>query len=380
MSILIKKISYCFTVLIIFPFSSFLHAEEMDHSGHSGGHDMSKHGSHDTAASSMHIHHEHGAGGFMFEYKFMRMEMKGLLNGTDSVSSESISAARMGVMGPAPGADYRMSPTKMTMDMHMFMAMYGIDDKISVMGMLHYLNNEMDMVMHMQMPGPSGMPMGDMFGSMDTSGIGDSRIDVMYQVNDKLTTSLGWSIPTGSIDEKINMVMSGTSNSGVPMSPIASGRIQAPYSMQLGSGTYDLVPAVTYNKSLGIWNVGGQATYIYRIGENDNDYTLGDQLEVTAWGTYSINSSFTVSGRINILDWDKIDGQDPDITRRMAPTSDPDASGGTRVDLLFGLSGHINKYHMLSGEVGVPVHQDLNGPQLETDILYGVSYQYIYSK
>jgi len=378
MSILIKKISYCFTVLIIFPFSSFLHAEEMDHSG---GHDMSRHGSHDTAASSMHIHHEHGAGGFMFEYKFMRMEMKGLLNGTDSVSSESISAALMNMGGPPTrvnGADYMMSPTKMTMDMHMFMAMYGIDDKISIMGMLHYLNNEMDMVMHMQMG--SGMSVGDMFGSMDTSGVGDSRIDVMYQVNDELATSLGWSIPTGSIDEKITMRMKGTnSNTGGVMSSV-NGPMQAPYSMQLGSGTYDLVPAVTYSKSLGIWNVGGQATYIYRIGENDNDYTLGDQLEVTAWGTYSINSSFTVSGRINILDWDKIDGQDPDITRRMAPTSDPDASGGTRVDLLLGLSGHINKYHMLSGEVGVPVHQDLNGPQLETDILYGVSYQYIYSK
>ena len=379
MSILIKKISYCFTVLIIFPFSSFLHAEEMDHSG---GHDMSRHGSHDTAASSMHIHHEHGAGGFMFEYKFMRMEMKGLLNGTDSVSSESISAALMNMGGPPTrvnGADYMMSPTKMTMDMHMFMAMYGIDDKISIMGMLHYLNNEMDMVMHMQMP--SGMPMGDMFGSMDTSGWGDSRIDVMYQVNDELTTSLGWSIPTGSIDEKITMVMNGTNiSTGAAMMPVVNGPMQAPYSMQLGSGTYDLVPAVTYNKSLGIWNVGGQATYIYRIGENDNDYTLGDQLEVTAWGTYSVNSSFALSGRISILDWDKIDGQDPDINPMMAPTSDPDASGGTRVDLSFGVSGHINKYHMLSAEVGVPVHQDLNGPQLETDILYGISYQYIYSK
>ncbi len=378
MSILIKKISCCFAVLSFFSIS--VHAEEMDHSQHGSNHDMSEHSGHDTAASSMHIHHEHGAGGFMFEYKFMRMNMKGLLNGTDSISSESISGALMNMNGPtrAGTSDYMMSPTKMTMDMHMFMMMYGIDDKISIMGMLHYLNNEMDMVMHMQMS--NGMPIGDMFGSMDTSGMGDSRIDVMYQVNDELVTSLGWSIPTGSINEEITMRMNGTNlNTGGAMSTV-NGPIQAPYAMQLGSGTYDLVPAVTYNKGLGAWNVGGQATYILRIGENDNNYTLGDQVEVTAWGTYSVNPSFTLSSRINILDWGKIDGQDPDINPMMAPTSDPDASGGTRVDLLLGVSGHSNKYHMLSAEIGIPIHQDLNGPQLETDVLYGISYQYIYSK
>ncbi len=375
MSIFIQKIA-CYFVALSF-FSISVHAEEMDHSQHGSGHDMSEHSTHDTATSSMHIHHEHGADGFMFEYKFMRMNMKGLLDGTDSINSNSISAARTGSMTPAPGFDYRMSPTKMTMDMHMLMVMYGIDDKISIMGMLHYLDNEMDMIMHMQMS--NGMPMGDMFGSMNTSGIGDSRIDVMYQVNDELVTSLGWNIPTGSINEKVTMRMSGTNlNTGGAMST-TNGPIQAPYSMQLGSGTYDLVPAVTYNKSLGTWNVGGQATYIFRIGENNNNYTLGDQLEVTAWGTYSVNPGFTLSSRINILDWGKIDGQDPNINPMMSPTADPDASGGSRIDVLFGMSGHINRHHMLSAEIGFPVYQDLNGPQLETDVLYGIGYQYIYS-
>jgi len=375
----IKKFSCYFTVLLVFPLSGSLYAGEMDHSQHGGNHDMSKHKSHDTAASSMHIHHEHGEGGFMFEYKFMRMNMEGLLNGTNKIGSNSISAARMGSSGPAPEFDYRMSPTKMTMDMHMFMAMYGINDKLSVMGMLHYLKNKMDMVMHMQ--GNTGMPMGDMFGSMDTSGTGDSRIDIMYQMSSNLTTSLGLSLPTGSIDEKVTMRMDGTTfATGAAMPTVINGPMQAPYSMQLGSGTYDLVPAITYNKNLGTWNIGGQATYTYRTGENDNDYTLGDQLEITAWGTYSVKPNFTLSSRINILDWGKIDGRDPRINPVLSPTSDPDATGGTRVDLLFGMSGHVNTRHMLSVEIGVPVYQDLNGPQLETDILYGVGYQYIYGE
>ncbi|NOX91937.1 MAG: hypothetical protein GXP18_05665 [Gammaproteobacteria bacterium] len=369
----LNRLFYNVIILILFLVSGYLYAEEMDHSQHGENNNTSSHGSHDTATSSMHIHHEHGTGGFMFEYKFMRMNMKGLLDGTNNVSSNSISAAQTGSMGPSPGFDYRMSPTKMTMDMHMFMGMYGISEKTSIMGMFHYLNNDMDMVMH--------MPMGNMFGSMDTSGIGDTRFDVMHQVNHQLTTSLGLSIPTGSINEKITMIMNGTNSStGAPLPTVVNGPMQAPYPMQLGSGTYDLVPAVTYNKSLDLWNIGGQATYTLRTGENDNQYTLGDQLEITAWGTYSVSQGFTLSSRINILDWGKINGQSPDINPLLSPTADPDATGGTRVDLLFGISGHINKYHMLSLEVGAPVYQDLNGPQLKTDTMYAVSYQYIYGE
>jgi len=363
--------------LILFLISASVFAEEMDHSQHGNDHDMSKHGGHDTSTSAMHIHHEHGSGGFMFEYKFMSMNMKGLLDGTDNINSSSISAARTGSMTPAPGFDYRMSPTKMTMNMHMLMAMYGINEKTSIMGMLHYLDNEMDMVMHMQMA--NGMPMGDMFGSMETSGIGDTRFDVMYQASHQLTASFGLSLPTGSIDEKITMTMNGTNfSTGAPMPTVVNGPMQAPYSMQLGSGTYDLIPAITYNRNMGLWGVGSQATYTLRLGENDNKYTLGNQLEITAWGTYSVHPNLTLSGRINVFDWGKIDGQSPDINPMLSPAADPDATGGTRVDLLFGISGHINKYHMLSLEVGAPIHQDLNGPQLKTDALYAVSYQYIY--
>ncbi len=99
----------------------------------------------------------------------------------------------------------------------------------------------------------NGMPMGDMFDSMDTSGIGDTRFDVMYQENHQLTTNFGLSLPTGSIDEKITMTMNGTNfSTGAPMSTVVNGPMQAPYSMQLGSDTYDLIPAITYNRNLGL--------------------------------------------------------------------------------------------------------------------------------
>ncbi len=371
-----KQFSNFFLACLLFIFSSFSFAEEMDHSKH-GGHDMPGHSEHDTATSAMHVHHGHGAGGFMFEYKLMRMKMGGLLQGSDRVSSRDISGATMGAAPPTNNSNtpYMMSPTGMDMDMQMLMAMYGINDKFSIMGMVHYLSYDMDMVMHMFTP--AGVFAGDMTGTMDTGGVGDIRIDVMYNVDTGLTASLGLSIPTGSIDEKVTMAMFGTNIlNGLSMTN-TNGPIQAPYAMQLGSGTIDLIPAVTYSQKLGDWNIGGQATYVLRTGENDNDYTLGDKLELMAWGKYLVLPSLTLSGRLNILDWDEIDGVDSQIPVSMAPTSDAVNSGGTRIDLLVGVSGHFSKYHMLSFELGVPIYQDLDGVQMETDLLYSIGYQYI---
>jgi hypothetical protein len=83
-----------------------------------------------------------------------------------------------------------------------------------------------------------------------------------------------------------------------------------------------------------------------------------------------------LAGRLDYMDWDKIDGQDPKINPMMAPTSDPDATGGRRLDALVGLTG-VFGMHRVGAEVGVPVYQDLNGPQMETDMVYSLGYQYM---
>ncbi len=368
--------------LFAVPFSAV--AADDEHAGHDmSGHDMSAmdHSKHDSTAGQ-HIHHGHGKGGFMFEYKFMRMTMDGLLDGTDSVSTQDISGAAMG-MPPTNNMNtpYMMSPTSMDMDMHMVMAMYGFTDNFTLMGMVNYLSNDMDMVMHMvmangmPMTNPDGSPM-DMFGSMDTSGVGDTRIDGMFKLDNSWTASVGLSIPTGSIDEKVTMTMTN------PVTGVSftNADMQAPYAMQLGSGTYDLIPSITYQKGSGVWTWGGQASYTYHIGENDNDYALGDIVEVTGYGKYSVNKNLTLSGRLAYKNWDKIDGADSNIPAMMvmmAPTNDTDATGGKRADLLVGVSGHFAKYHMVSLEVGAPILQDLNGPQMETDRIISIGYQYM---
>jgi len=351
-------------------------AEEMSHEHHQHQ-EHQEHQEHATHAGhgpqGSHIHHQHGKGGFMFELRYMRMEMDGLLDGTDKIGTKDISGALMGQPGPLPGKDYRMAPTKMTMDMIMAMAMYGFTDRLTGMLMLNYLSNEMDMVMHMYMQNNMGMtmPMGDMFGSMDTSGVGDTRVSAMYTVNQKWTGTLGLSLPTGSIDEKVDMKMTGAG-----MMPVTTTGMQAPYAMQLGSGTYDLIPSVTYKTESDDYGWGAQFEYTFRLGENDNKYTLGDKAELTAWFAQKLGSYVHFTGRLDYLNWQKIEGQDPDINPMMSPSSDPEATGGQRLDALVGFSGVFGA-HRIGLEVGKPIYQDLNGPQMKTDVIYTLGYQFM---
>jgi hypothetical protein len=186
-------------VLLVFSFTHrVVQAQEMDHEQHGDMGAMAM--QHEQGGADDQMDHGHGRGMWMFEYEFMGMHMEGLLDGTDSVDSRDISGALPG--DPPikdPTKDYMMSPTEMRMDMHMFMLMYGLTDKTSLMLMLSYLDNDMDMVMH--------MPAMDMFGDMSTSGLGDTVLEGLYSINNKWTAGLGLSIPTGSIDEMVTMEM-----------------------------------------------------------------------------------------------------------------------------------------------------------------------------
>ena len=328
---------------------------------------MSSHAGHMGAADR--IHHRHPRGAWMFEYRYMRMDMNGLLDGTDSVDTRNISGALPG-MPPIkdPDKDYMMAPTSMTMDMHMLMAMYGLTDRVSLMLMGSWLRNEMDMIMH--------MPVMDMTGSMQTDGFGDMLFGTMDAINDAWTVSLSFSIPTGSVDEYDTVTMQGVN----PMTqmPMSNTRVvKAGYPMQLGTGTWDLIPSVTYTDSIEKFGWGLQAGYRWHLGTNDNGYTWGNALQVVGWGKYAITASLLGVGKLTVIDRRRMDGQDPELDPERSPVTDPRATGGTRVDLSTGLNGFFgeNQSHVLGAEFGIPVYQDLNGPQMETDWILSLSYQ-----
>lgn len=82
----------------------------------------------------------------------------------------------------------------------------------------------------------------------------------------------GVSLPTGSIDEE-DEVLAPTGTRPT---------LTLPYPMQIGSGTYDLLPGLTYTGHYERMGWGAQYAGILRLNQNDEDYTLGDQHSLTA--------------------------------------------------------------------------------------------------
>ena len=102
-------------------------------------------------------------------------------------------------------------------------------------------------------------------------GISDLKIGGLYDLarwedGRRAHLSLGLSAPTGSIDEKSGWKIVG-------------------YGMQLGSGTWDFHPAITYLGQTENYSYGAQLGGILRIGDNDQGYTLGNRVEATVVGS-----------------------------------------------------------------------------------------------
>lgn len=310
--------------------------------------------------------HTHDKGGWMLSYRFMRMDMDGMRNGTKGASQQEVY-----------DANYAVSPEDMTMDMHMFGFMYAASDKLTVMIMGNYLDTEMD---HRVDPAVAGMINNGQSGfTTETSGWGDTKVTALYgfydEANRKAHAGLGLSLPTGSIDEK-------------DATPAMGGRRrqQLPAAMQLGSGTYDLLPSITFRQQFDRWSYGAQASGVIRLeDENDNDYRHGHVFELTTWLGRTLTDWVSLNGGLSYEYRGKLDGDQKDVNQ-MAPggrqsvtTAFEDNYGGERIDAIGGLNVIIPKGwlkgHRFAADLRVPLWQDLNGYQLETDLVFTLGWQ-----
>ena len=209
--------------------------------------------------------HTHLAGEVMVGYRYMFMGMRGNRDGTRAVSADAVLQ------------DYMVTPTEMTMQMHMVELMYAPSDKLTLMAMLPYRQLSMD---HLT-------TMGTGF-TTESKGFGDVTLMAHYTVlgdvrrtNHRLLLDARMITPTGSID----------ADRRVPAAPGASTAEtvqQLPYPMQLGSGTFDLDPGLTYlgeSRRLA-WMLHSAATI--RLGSNSRDYRLGNSVRFAAWGAWAV--------------------------------------------------------------------------------------------
>ena len=285
--------------------------------------------------------HTHTEGEFMFSYRYMAMDMEGNRSGKSRVSPSEVLQ------------DYMVSPTRMEMKMHMFGGMYAPSDTITLMAMLPLLELSMDHVTRM----------GSEF-STRTSGLGDIQISALWKIveerSHQVHINAGISLPTGNIKER------GNTPAGADM--------KLTYPMQLGSGTFDLRPGITYNGKTTRVSWGAQSLGTLRLGENGEDYTLGDRIEASVWGAVLLSDWLSGSLRGRWHSWDDISGNDSELNPMMVPTAVPTLRGGEIYELGLGFNLLVPNGSLeglrLAFEVLYPIDQHLDGPQLETDLTY----------
>ena len=302
--------------------------------------------------------HTHNEGEFMFTYKYMNMFMEDNRDGTNGQSTADVLD------------DFAVAPTEMTTEMHMFSFMYGLNQTVTLTAMIPYLLKSMD----------HETRMGGTFTTR-SSGFGDIRLGSLVRLYAFETPSIGShrfhfnagvSLPTGDIK-------------ATDTTPLGNTRL--PYPMQLGSGTVDLLPGLTYAGSLNDVSWGLQSVGTIRLGDNNQGYAKGDEYTISAYGAYRLFEALSTSFRLKWRDWDNYEGRDPNIVTRnpmnvpLVQTADPNNQGGKRLDTLFGFNVLFPEFlgaeHHLGFEFGFPVYQKLNGPQLESDYMVTVGWQII---
>ncbi len=347
--------------------STQIHAQERHVSNHDN-HTGHVHPTGPAAPISIMGDHVHDKGEWMLSYRIGHMHMEGNRKGTNSISPSEIVST---VSNPnAPPANVRVVPTKMHMKMHMLGVMYGLTDNLTLMAMASYMYKNMDHVTFQGMAGTTEL------GTFNTksSGIGDTKISGIYNLfqshNHRINLQMGISLPTGSIKEKDNVL--------TPMNTRPSLRL--PYAMQLGSGTYDALPGITYVGNNGKWGWGTQYNAVIRMeSENSQNYRLGHQHRLTAWGAYDLGNGFTLNALANAETLGEIKGRDENIAAPVQ-TANPDNYGGDIIELGAGFTYEPKDLENLS--VGLdfraPVYQDLNGVQMERDytISAGITFRF----
>lgn len=262
--------------------------------------------------------------------------------------------------------------------------------------------------------------------SHEAGGIGDTGMYALIKIFDRpnqhIHATLGFTAPTGDVGIKLK---EGSKN-------LDGANIH--YGMQLGSGTWDFKPSVTYTGKSEAWSWGAQVGGTKRIeGKNKSGYVLGDLFETSVWGGYNltnwlsttVRAAYTWQGRIQgkypnrfnndytgdclVVDYtyaddlneDGIEDGPPYLHQtdynqcltdsklasraendgdRPSPMDFPQNYGGQYVDFGIGLSATVPRGafagNKLSFEWLQPVYTDVNGYQLDRDGALSFNWSY----
>ncbi len=322
--------------------------------------DVSCHCIRNLTPAGVMISHVHPKNEWMISYRFMQMGMGTPIQGSSSISELNVYN------------NYLAYTPSMRMDMHMLMGMVGVSDRFTAMVMFNYLSNSMPMNMmsghsHHEMTTHATDHMG-----MHTNGLGDTKLHALYGIVKNMTTqivaSFGVSLPTGSIQQK-----------GLNDDMFYAGN-RLPYMMQLGSGTFDALPGITYVTQHENLTYSAQVQGIIRLNSTTIGYQLGDEINATTWLGYTWWKGFGSSLRLEGNWVETLRGNDPSMYSYNEIATNPQNYGGIRLQGLAGLSYQFQEgfiaNHRIALEYGIPLYQKANGIQNKLNQTWMASWSY----
>ena len=291
--------------------------------------------------------HMHTKGEFMFSYRFMTMQMQGLLSSSSEIQDSEVFKT------------YMAAPKEMSMNMHMLGAMYAPSDNLTLMVMANYNDSNMQLSSKMNMPFET---QSSGFGDVSLSGL----IHLVAAKRQKMHAQVGISVPTGSLNQR----------GSTPMNTDA----RLAYPMQLGSGTWDPYVALTYLGQTDNTSWGLQSGIKTRLGENVEGYSLGNRLHIAGWCAAQASKSLSFSGSMRYTSLGNISGQDAALNPMMMPMFDTKNSGRTQLDLGLGsnylISEGLLKNLRFAVEILWAVNQKVEGIQMKNmwSGIFGLQY------
>lgn len=203
----------------------------------------------------------------------------------------------------------------------------------------------------------------------ESEGVGDLEFSGRLRFTRKGTESfnlhLALQAPTGTVTEK-------------GRTP-PSGRERLPYDEQVGTGTWNILPGITYLGNHRGTSWGLQVGADFTLGNNEEGWSRGDSWHAGGWLGQRWFDLVTSVVTVRWQEWSDVNGRDGDI-RRSWPSGDPNLYGGAHLVLgstlelaIPGLRGQ-----RLSIDASWPVYQSLDGPQLEGRWRLGAGWEWTF--
>ena len=303
---------------------------------------------------------------FRFKLSQMIMEMGPLRDGTDEISNDDL-------IGSANGTNFPALPTNMQMYMTMIGAAYSFSDDFAVMGMTSYIENTMRM----------NLNNGNDF-TMTSGGVGDVTLLAKYRAyaddnlvpTNQVSVLFGLSLPSGSINKKFSNHTNDTFNGSL-----------LPFKMQLGSGTVDPIIGLTYQGSRDPFWWGFNTQLEGHIYDNEQGYRRAQELRYDFYAMKQVHDKVVVHAQLNGWYEGKFSDEAYDVrvlgaghnalstaNNLISPLFDPDNYGGHKLHFGLGVQFQPLPLHVMELTASVPIHQDLNGPQLQDNWMVQFTY------